>query len=181
MNGHREFDIAFVGLKPGAHVYEYQITDKFFKEYDEQDFQHADATVRLTLDKKTGFFQLKFEIGGQVEVICDRCGNNLPLSLWDEFNLIVKMVDNPDEMNEQEEDPDIYYIHRNETHLHVADWIYEFINLSLPMTKMCSEKEIGGPHCNMEVLKKLEEMKPGENQGHAIWKDLEKFKKTDNN
>jgi uncharacterized metal-binding protein YceD (DUF177 family) len=36
-------------------------------------------------------------------------------------------------MNEQEEDPDVYYISRSESHLHLAEWIYEFINLSIPM------------------------------------------------
>lgn len=101
--------------------------------------------------------------------------------MWDEFNLVVKLVANPDEMNSREEDPDIYYIHHNETHLHLADWIYEFINLSIPMTRMCATEDIGGPHCNMEVLKKLEQLKPGENNSPGIWKDLEKFRNTENN
>ena len=35
---------------------------------------------------------LKFEIGGTLEVTCDRCNNNLPFELWDEFNITVKMV-----------------------------------------------------------------------------------------
>jgi len=90
---------------------------------------------------------------------------------------VVKMVDEPDVMNEQEEDPDVYYISKGESHLHIADWIYEFINLSIPMQRMCSEDEIGGPHCNKEVLamlKKLEEQKNPSN--NPLWKGLEKFK-----
>ena len=43
---------------------------------------------------------LKFEIGGVLEVTCDRCNSNLPLDLWDEFNITVKMVENPDFMND---------------------------------------------------------------------------------
>ena len=35
-------------------------------------------------------------------------------------------------MNDQEDDPDVYYISRGESHIDVADWIYEFINLSIP-------------------------------------------------
>jgi uncharacterized metal-binding protein YceD (DUF177 family) len=182
MNSRRNYDIAFVGLKPGNHEFEYTIDDKFFIEYQEQDFRNCTAHVKLALEKQNGFMLLKFEIGGKLEVTCDRCGNNLPLELWDEFNLVIKMVDEPDVMNEQEEDPDVYYISKGESHLHIADWIYEFINLSIPMQRMCSEDEIGGPHCNKEVLamlKKLEEQdKPSNN---PLWKGLEKFKDLEDN
>ncbi|MDI3321621.1 YceD family protein [Pinibacter soli] len=181
MSHRREFDIAFVGLKPGVHEYNYEIKDKFFEAYQAQDFSNVDATVKLSLDKKTGFMLLKFEIGGRLEVVCDRCGNPLPFNLWDEFNIVVKLVENPEEMNEQEEDPDVYYISRTESHLHVSDWIYEFINLSIPMQKMCSEDEMGGPKCNKEVLDMLKKMDTGNNETqNPIWKGLEKFKDLDN-
>jgi uncharacterized metal-binding protein YceD (DUF177 family) len=176
MSGRREFDIAFVGLKPGIHQFQYEIRDKFFKDFDQQDFSDVDAQVKLELDKKSGFMLLKFDIGGSLKVVCDRCGNNLPLQLWDEFKVVVKLVDNPEEMNQQEVDPDVYYIDRNESHLHLADWIYEFINLSIPMTRMCTEEEMGGPYCNKEVLEKLKNMKPDEHNAPNIWKGLEKFK-----
>lgn len=48
---------------------------------------------------------LKFEIGGKADVNCDRCGNSLPMDIWDEFNMLVKLVENPEEMNEQEKIP----------------------------------------------------------------------------
>ncbi|NCI47029.1 YceD family protein [Sediminibacterium soli] len=182
MNQRREFEIAFVGLKPGIHVYEYRIEDKFFAPYGKQDFEHCGADVKLTLDKKTGFMQLRFDVGGSVEVTCDRCGNPLPVQLWDEFNILVKMVDNPDEMNAQEDDPDVYYISRGESHLYVSDWIYEFINLSIPLQKMCLEEEKGGPGCNKEVLEKLKEMEAGTKQPEStntVWKGLDKFKNLD--
>ena len=181
MNSRRQFDIAFVGLKPGIHVFEYDINDKFFVAYQEQEFTNCVAHVKLTLDKKNGFMLLKFEIGGKLEVSCDRCGNNLPLDLWDEFNIVVKMVDEPDTMNEQEEDPDVYYISKGASHLQVADWIYEFINLSIPMQRMCSPEEIGGPYCNKEVLAMLKKLDAENNKPeNPIWKGLEKFKDLDN-
>jgi uncharacterized metal-binding protein YceD (DUF177 family) len=177
MNSRRTFDIAFVGLKPGIHEFEYEINDKFFVEYQEQDFRNCSAQVKLALDKKNGFMMLRFEIGGKLEVTCDRCGNTLPLELWDEFNIVVKMVEDPDLMNEQEEDPDVYYISKGESHLHIADWIYEFVNLSIPMQRMCTNDQIGGPHCNKEVLAMLKKMDAREQRDvNPIWKGLEKFK-----
>ena len=49
------------------------------------------------------------------------------MDLWDEFNMVVKQVENPDEMNESEEDPDIFYISRTESHLAVLQ--IGFMNL----------------------------------------------------
>ncbi len=123
---------------------------------------------------------LKFEIDGNVQVNCDRCGNDLPIDLWDEFNIVVKLVDDPDTMNQTDEDPDVYYISRGESHLHLADWIYEFINLSIPMQKMCKPENIGGPHCNKEVLEMLKKMDEGnDREDNPIWQDLEKFRNLD--
>jgi hypothetical protein len=100
------------------------------------------------------------------------------MDLWDEFNMVVKLVDNPDEMNEQEEDPDIWYISRTESHIAVSDWIYEFIMLSFPMQRMCSEEKIGGPQCNKEVLEKLKQMEAKllDSNAKTLWKGLDKFK-----
>lgn len=181
MSRRREFEIAFVGLKPGVHEYVYVIDDRFFEAYQQQDFSNCHANVKLSLDKKSSFMLLRFEIGGQLQVTCDRCNSRLPLDLWDEFNITVKMVEEPELMNDQEDDPDVYYISRGESHIDVANWIYEFINLSLPMQKACSFENMDGPHCNkaaMDMLKKLgtEEEKEKEEKNNPIWKGLEKFK-----
>lgn len=174
----RVFEIAFVGLKPGIHEFNFDLNNQFFVEKGSQDFPNTLATVKLQLEKNTGFMLLKFEVGGTTDVVCDRCGNNLNINLWDEFKMLVKMVDNPEEMNNQEEDPDVFYISRNESHLSVGDWLYEFVALSVPMQNMCSEEEMGGPKCNREVLKKLTEMekKAADHNANSIWKGLEKFK-----
>ncbi|MGN6539383.1 MAG: YceD family protein [Ginsengibacter sp.] len=181
MGNHREYDIAFVGLKPGFHEFNYQIEDKFFADYKITDFSDCHASVKLTLEKNTSFMLLKFEIGGSVNVICDRCGNTLPMDLWDEFKLVVKQVTNPEEMNQNEEDADVFYISQTESHLHLAGWIYEFILLSVPNQRMCSEDEMGGPQCNKEILAMLKKMKSTVTENnHPFEKGLEQFKKNNN-
>jgi uncharacterized metal-binding protein YceD (DUF177 family) len=179
MAGRRVYEIAFVGLKPGVHEFNYDVDDKFFAEKSVTDFANCKAVVKLTLDKKSSFMLLKFEVGGKADVTCDRCGNVLGMDIWDEFNMVVKLVDNADAMNEEEEDPDVFYISRTESHLNVSTWLYEFVMLSFPMQKMCSEQEIGGPQCNKEVLAKLkgmEQQQQEETNANQIWKGLEKFK-----
>ena len=177
MSHRREYEIAFVGLKPGGHEFSYNITDQFFEPFQQQDFSNCHANIKLTLDKKTGFLLLKFEIGGKLEVICDRCNGKLPLNLWEEFNIIVKLVEDPELMNEQEEDPDVYYIARGEGHFDITNWLYEFINLSIPMQKVCEFEKMDGPLCNSAALEGLKKLKGDkENAENPIWKGLEKFK-----
>jgi uncharacterized metal-binding protein YceD (DUF177 family) len=177
MGKSREFDIAFVGLALGTHEFYYEIDDKFFADFQESEITDCEATVKVTLEKNASFMMLKFEIDGKTSVGCDRCGNPLSLQLWDEFDLIIKQVENPDEMNENEEDPDIFYISRHESHIHLAEWIYEFVTLSIPNQRMCSEEEMGGPQCNKEVLAMLQEMKTRIENNNPLQKGLEKFKK----
>jgi len=177
MSGRREYEIAFVGLKPGEHEFNYEVDDKFFASYGNQEFKNCKANIRLLLEKNTSFMLLKFAVGGNAEVICDRCGNSLTMDLWDDFEILVKMADEADEMNKADEDPDVFYIPRNESHLFVGDWIYEFVSLSIPTHRMCDESELGGPKCNKEVLEMLKRMSEEENKSdNPIWKGLDKFR-----
>ena len=177
MSNRREFEIAFVGLKPGVHEFNYEINNRFFEEYNDQDFRNPDACVKLLLEKSNGFMLLRFQVGGKAEVTCDRCGNNLPIQLFEDFSVTIKMTDDPELMNEQEEDPDVYYISRGESHIDVKDWIYEFVNLSIPMQKTCEYEKMDGPYCNPAAREMLNNWKQDENGGaNPIWKGLEKFK-----
>jgi uncharacterized metal-binding protein YceD (DUF177 family) len=178
----RKFEIAFVGLKPGVHEFNYEVDDKFFADKGVTEFSNCQAQIKLSLDKKSSFMLVKFEVGGKANVTCDRCGNSLPMDIWDEFNMVVKLVENPDEMNDQEEDPDVFYISRTESHVNVASWIYDFVLLSFPIQKKCSEAAMGGPQCNKEVLEKLRamEVREQENNSNQLWKGLEQFKKKSN-
>src|SRR6476661_10832768 len=177
MSNRREYEIAFVGLKPGIHEFSYEISDRFFEDYGVQDFQQVKAQVKLKLEKNNSFLILRFEIGGKADVTCDRCNNELPLQLFDEFTVTVKMVEEPDLMNDQEEDPDVYYISRGESHLYVKDWIYEFINLSIPMQKTCEYENMDGPYCNATARALLNSMRAeAKAQENPIWNDLKKFK-----
>jgi uncharacterized metal-binding protein YceD (DUF177 family) len=176
MSNRREFEIAFVGLKPGVHEYNYKVNDRFFEEYQEQEFRKAEAQVKLLLERNNSFMILRFEVGGQAEVTCDRCSNDLPLQLFDEFTVTVKTAEDPEAANEGEDDPDVFYISRTESHIDVKNWIYEFVNLSIPMQKTCSFENMDGPYCNHNVRELLLNMKRDDEQQNGLWKGLERFK-----
>ena len=177
MSGRRDFEIAFVGLKPGVTEFNYDLGDEFFDAEKPSDFKNCHAKVKLLLDKHTNFLQLKFEVGGTSEMQCNRCGNPLDVNLWDDFEILVKMVENPEEMNAQNDDPDVFFISKTESHIDIKDWLTEFVQLSMPTYPSCSEEEMGGPKCNKEVLEKLQQLKDNEQKkDNPIWKGLDKFR-----
>src|SRR5690606_16480227 len=99
-----EFEIPWFGLKEGLHEYRFQVTDKVIEElgYEHPDFNNLDASVILKLDKHNSFLQLHFDIGGKVDVACDRCGDIFSMPLWDEFDLIVKFTGENEEVQEED-------------------------------------------------------------------------------
>lgn len=182
MKHHREFEIPWFGLKEGIHEYRFQVTDKVIEElgHDHPDFEHLDASVVLKLDKHNGFLQLHFDIDGNADVACDRCGDTFTMRLWDEFDLIVKFTGESEEENEEEEEEaDIVFVPRSETILDVSDWVYEFIMLSMPLQHIHPDKEDGTPGCNPEALKLLDKMSGSDETKRNLWSGLDKFKNLD--
>lgn len=170
------YDIPFVGLKNGVHDFTYEIDNEFFLDYSQPDFSDSKLQVLLQLDKQPSLFLLRFEITGTVRVSCDRCGDAFDMDVWDEFKLVVKRVEDPNAIP-QDEDPDVAYISPTESHLHVADWIHDFALLSIPMQHIHPDKENGESGCNKDVLAKLARMREHSHESvNPIWKDLDKFR-----
>jgi uncharacterized metal-binding protein YceD (DUF177 family) len=182
MNPKRAYEIAFVGLKQGEHHFKFELEDSFFVDKGASIDDELKAVVNVVLDKHKDFMMLNFVTDGTVNEHCDRCGNMLNITLWDEFKLVVKLVENPGEMNENEEDPDIFYIARSESHIDLSNWLYEFVLLSIPTQHICKNDDEGNSLCNKDVLAKLETMKINSQQKveNTIWKGLDKFKENNN-
>ena len=176
MKHNREFEIAWQGLKPGVHKFQYEINDRFMQDREAQpDFKDLDAQVTLGFDKQNGFFRLHFDVDGSVTVPCDRCGDDFKLRLWDEFDLLIKLIG--EDAEEIDEDADVVYIPRSETVIDISKWIYEFVLLSIPLQRVHPDKPDGEPGCNLQALKLLNQLsEPGETIKNDIWKGLEALK-----
>jgi uncharacterized metal-binding protein YceD (DUF177 family) len=172
MKQSREFEIAFVGLKPDIHVFNYTIDDSFFEKFEKPEFHNAQVEVKLTFDKKQGLFLLQFDINGKVTIPCDRCGDDYELPLWDEFKIVVKQIDDELVADKVDEDAEIAYIGRSESILDVSSWIYEFIVLSVPMQHIHPDDKDGNSKCNAQVLQYLNSIK--ETSTNPLWDQLKK-------
>ncbi len=184
MKHNREFEIAWQGLKPGAHTYVYDINDRFMQEREaDENFANWSARITLLFDKHENFFMLRFDVDGKVTVACDRCGDDFELRLWDEFNLIIKLMG--EDAEDIEDEVDVIFIPRSETVIDISNWLYEFMLLSVPLQRIHPDIAPGTPGCNpqaLDLLGKLSEQ--AEAAKNPLWKGLDKLKETktkDNN
>jgi len=168
MKHNREFEIAWLGLKIGEHDYDFSIDDTFMQERGAPPEQRDWAAhVKLKFDRQQSFFRLHFDVSGSVTVPCDRCGDEFSLTLWDEFNLLVKLMGDDGDETEPDEEADVAFIPRNETVIDVSGWIYEFVLLSLPLQMVHPDNG-----CNPEALRLLDQLSAAEDAQQDIWKGL---------
>lgn len=183
MKHNREFEIAWQGLKPGVHVFQYELSDKFIQDniQNEVDFKDLDAQVTLRFDKKNNFFLCHFDIDGSITAMCDRCAEDFKMRLWDEFDLVIKLT-GTEEADEVGDDADVVFIPRNETVIDISNWLYEFVMLSIPLQRVHPDKADGTPGCNPEAMNLLNKLTDqGNEPKNDIWKGLEAFKNKENN
>lgn len=160
------YRIPYVGLKEGQHSFGFDITEKFFEAFDITDIEKAEILVDIDFNKKYSHFELSFDIQGYMFTTCDRCLAQYPQELLDEFKIFVKLTD---EIDQESDDPNVIFLNRQETHFDVKQLIYEFIQLSLPLQKVCGEKPGKTEYCNKDVLK------------HINKHEASSFKEEDNN
>jgi DUF177 domain-containing protein len=180
MKHNREFEIAWQGLKPGPHTYIYDIDDRFMQErVVDESFENWDARITLVFDKHESFFMLHFDVDGNVTVPCDRCGDEFKLRLWDEFDLVVKLMG--DDAEKIEDEDDVVFIPRSETVIDISNWLYEFLTLSIPLQHIHPDKEDGTSGCNPQALNLLDKLSETveEPAVNPLWKGLENIKKAE--
>jgi uncharacterized metal-binding protein YceD (DUF177 family) len=182
MKNSRVFEIAWQGLKLGEHELIFDLDDKFLMwKYPETEYKQLNVQIKVTFDKQVNFFMFHFNIDGALFVPCDRCGEEFELSLWDEFDLLVKLNDVEDE-DQIEEEADVVFISRSETVLDISDWLYEFLMLSVPLQKIHPQDTKGNDTCNPDVLAYLKQSAEALEQENknTIWKGLDSIKIEDN-
>jgi uncharacterized metal-binding protein YceD (DUF177 family) len=149
----KEFTIPFVGLKDEKHHFDFEISNTFFDSFNYHEFNSSNVTVNLTLDKKSTHLELHFWIKGIVNINCDITNEPYDQDITSEFDLVVKFGE---EFNGDHEE--ILIIPHGEYELHLEQYCYEFIVLTVPTKRVHPGVEDGS--LNSEILKKLEELSP---------------------
>lgn len=173
MKGLREFEIPYVGLKPGVHKFDYQIDADFFSHFKDSPIKECNVKVGVEFDKKETFFIINFFIDGVVKAECDRCLTGFDKEIFGDYTCYVKFTEDPKAVNEE---PDVLFISREQTVIDLSQLVYEYVNLCLPIQKMGCENPGKEPQCNTEVLKHLTHEKSKDEDTDPRWAALKKLK-----
>ncbi|CAL2086797.1 DUF177 domain-containing protein [Tenacibaculum dicentrarchi] len=148
----KNFDIPFVGLKEGSHLFNYQIDKKFFEVFQFDEFDDANIVTTLNFVKKSTFFELSFAIDGTVNVPCDSTGEPFDLKIDGILNLVVQFGD---EYNDEHDE--ILILPHERYQLNVAQYIYELIVLSVPNRRV--HPDVLNGTMKSEALQRLNKLK----------------------
>jgi uncharacterized metal-binding protein YceD (DUF177 family) len=155
-----EYRIPFIGLSQGDNLFQYELDQRFFENYEQDKIKECNFKVALAFDKKETFFTLIFDISGAIKTRCDRCADSFDFPIQSNFTVFVKFGEEP----AAKTNDDVIYISPEQTHLDISDLLYEFIVLSIPIQKIHPRDEDGKRSCNEEAIKWLENNMPSETQ-----------------
>ncbi len=147
----KQFNIPFVGLKEGSHLFTYQIDKKFFEDFQYEDFLDADIRIALEFVKKSTFFELLFTATGTVHIPCDSTGELFDQEVEATLPLLVKFGQEFNDDNEQ-----VLILPHELYQLNVAQYIYELVVLGVP-SKRIHPKVLNGT-MESEALKRLRKL-----------------------
>jgi uncharacterized protein len=147
-----EYNIAFKGLKEGNHIYNYHIDNPFFEFFENSLVDEADIDVVITFGKHTTFMSLDLALSGTVRLTCDRCLGFYNQPVHHCGSLFIKFGEDGSIGGD-----DVIWVHPDEYQINVAQIIYEYICLSIPLKHLHLPTEKGENGCDPEMLKKIEE------------------------
>ena len=125
------FDIDIYKLANKQHSFQYHIGKSFFEHFENSPLEQADLNVEVTLEKQDNLITALYDIQGTVELECDRS-----LEKFDHPVAIQERIIYQYGEEEQELDDDIVIITNNTQSINVAQYLYEFVNLAVPMRKL---------------------------------------------
>ena len=148
--------IKFSGLKEGVHFFNYELGNKFFKNFDYYDFLDAKLFAKLELEKQSTLLNLKFSFNGEVEVQCDVSMESFNLELETDHAVVVKFKDDIISTDDK-----VIFMPGGSHSIDVSHLIYESIILAVPQKKVHPGIENGS--LKSEIVEKLEALKPKKN------------------
>ena len=146
----QDFSIQFSGLTNGTHQFEFQVGDKFFELLEYAVIERGNVKVEVELEKTTTLITLLFKFNGEVEVSCDRCTINYFYPVEGNNRLILQFGE-----GEGDED-ELIFLSRGEFEFNIAQHIYEYIALALPLRIVPCEEMDDTSICDQTVINRLE-------------------------
>lgn len=142
--------IQFSSLKPGVYHYDFTLDDAFFSEYKNEKILGGKVVFNVKLDRKERMMMLFFDYSGTVQTQCDRCLGEMEWPLHGEQVLCVKFSD-----TERSDDEEVVILPEKESQIDLAQWMYEYVAVAIPIQTLHPDAPDGTPTCDPEMLKFL--------------------------
>ncbi len=126
-----DYNIDIFKLSNSFHQYNFNFDDSFFDLFEDSLADKGNGKINLALLKSDSFIELKFEISGEIELVCDRSLEPFGYKLELKNKLLLKFGEDWEELSDE-----ILMMPRDEQTINVAQYIYEFIGVAIPMKKL---------------------------------------------
>ena len=120
-----------VRLENKTHHFDFELADSFFNLFPESILKSGKGKAFLDLIKSETMMQLEFTIELDTELTCDISLEDFSHQIETEKSIIVKFGEQAEELSE-----DVIVISQGTQILNVSSYIYEFLNLEVPMKKI---------------------------------------------
>lgn len=171
MGNTKNYVISFRGLKIGNHEFDFQISDSFFEAFEYSRTKKGKIALKVIVNKAENMLNLQLIFKGKLDVICDSCGEDIDFPLDFTERLIVKFGD-----EEQEDNDEVVFLSNTAYEINLVQFIYEYVNLALPMRITHPEDEEGNPSCKVDVLEEFEDFSEQEEEMDPCWDALKRLK-----
>lgn len=157
-----EYIVPLNGLSVGKKRFSWHLGKAFFADSEILD---ADLTADVTLEKSGSRIGIDAGLEGWLKVPCDRCLEDLVIPVSEDIRLDVKFGSEPAGVTSPEsgEDRETLYLSEGETSLDMAQIIYDYAVLALPLQRV---HPAGG--CSPEAMRWISSGEcppPGESHG----------------
>ena len=119
------------GLSNNIHHFDYHFGDEFFRKYGADLVSSGDIKAQVSLDKHETFIEGNFDLKGSIKLVCDRSLDEFDYPIAIDRKIIFKFGHEPGEVSDE-----IIVIDFNTVSLELGQYMYEFINLAVPMKKL---------------------------------------------
>lgn len=141
-----EFIIPLAGNKKGVSEFSFELDKSFFDTFEDNEVMDSEIYVNLTLTTGISAYDMHFELKGDVTLECDRCLEPMVQEIEHEAQLIVKLGEKYEEV-----DDTVVTLGPKDDDINVASFIYEYAKLALPMQRVHDEG-----HCDEDMLEEIQ-------------------------
>ncbi len=127
----KDYEIGIAKLSNKVHTYEFEMDDSFFDLFETEIVSGGKLLANVTLDKTESLLTFNIDIKGTVRLTCDRSLDEFdyPVDVQEVFR--VKYGDENMELSD-----DLWQITSGTQSINIAQHLYDYISLSLPMKKL---------------------------------------------